>query len=160
MKSTVAIVESVHMAAIREINGLERCIVKFEDDADEKLWEQARQVVALLEGGMTQRALAAQWINVRTGKPYSKSHVVHTIEVLGHFTDQPRPRFRDAYNDVANAKPRVRESDGAPSFDFTVALSHVHDILLKIYDASSVPQRKRFISDLRAFLETIETRTY
>jgi len=63
------------------------------------------QVAALLEGGMTQRALAAQWINVRTGKPYSVMHVNYTKQALIKLTLQPRPRFRDAYNEVANAKP-------------------------------------------------------
>ena len=45
-----------------------------------------------------------QWINVRTSESYSKTHVVHTAAVWrGHFTDQPRPRFRDAYNEIADA---------------------------------------------------------
>lgn len=101
---STAIVQSVHDAGMREINTLERGIVKSEDDADAKLWEQARQIVALLEGGMTQRDLASQWINARTEKPYSVMHVNYTKQAFVQSTVQPRPRFRDAYNEVANAK--------------------------------------------------------
>ena len=97
-----AIVQSLHNAAVRGVNALEKCIVGSEDDADEKLWEQAAQVVALLDGGMTQRALAKQWINARTGEPYSVMHVNYTKQAFVQFTLQPRPRFRDAYNEVAN----------------------------------------------------------
>jgi hypothetical protein len=65
-----AIVRSVYEAEIRAINALELDILKAEDKADEKLWEQAGKVVEQLEAGMSQRALAAQWINARTGEPY------------------------------------------------------------------------------------------
>ena len=61
MKTPIpAIVESVHESDIREINSLESSIIHSEDDADDKLWQQAGRVVALLDAGMTQRALAAQ----------------------------------------------------------------------------------------------------
>lgn len=102
-REPAAIVQSVHEAEVREINALEQRIAKSEDDADAKLWEQARQVVALLEAGMSQREMAASWVNVRTGKAYSHVHVLYTVKAFGKFTYQPRPRFRDAYNEVANA---------------------------------------------------------
>jgi len=104
MKQQTAIVQSVFDFAIREINALEQRIVTAEDDADAMLWEQAGQVVAQLEAGATQRAMAAQWINVRTGEPYSAMHVNYVRQVVVKFTLQdPRPRFRDAYNEIANA---------------------------------------------------------
>jgi hypothetical protein len=97
------IVQSVFDFAIREINALEGRIVTAENDADDMLWEQARQVVDQLEQGQTQRQLAAQWINARTGEPYSQSHVLWTKRTFEQFTNQtPRPRFRDAYNAIAN----------------------------------------------------------
>ena len=105
----IAIVQSVHEADVREINALEQRIVKSEDDADAKLWEQARQVVNLLEAGMSLRDLAGLWTNARSGKPYDKHHVAFvrdTYQTSGELT--PRPRFRDAYNEVANAKPFQR----------------------------------------------------
>lgn len=106
-----AIVCSVYEPAIREINSLEQRIMAAEDDADHRLWEQARCVVEQLEAGLSQRKLADQWINLRTGEPYSKTHVVHTAAVFaGHFTDQPRPRFRDAYNAIANAGVAGKEN--------------------------------------------------
>jgi len=99
----VAIVRSVFDSAVREINALEARIVKSEDDADAMLWEQAAHVVAQLDAGLSQRELAAQWINVRKGEPYSKTHVVHTAQAYGHFNDHPRPHFRDVYNSIANS---------------------------------------------------------
>ena len=100
----VAIIQSVFDFAMREINALEGRIVHAEDDADAMLWEQAGQVVAQLKAGITQRALAAQWINARTGEPYSQSHIRNTVAVVAeYFNTQPRPRFRDAYNAIANA---------------------------------------------------------
>ncbi len=114
MNADLAIVQSVFAFAIREINALEGRIVHAENDADAMLWEQAGQVVAQLEAGRSQRQLAAQWINLRTGEPYSKTHVVNTAAVFtGHFTDHPRPRFRDAYNATANAsKAHVSHATG------------------------------------------------
>ena len=112
--SPPAIIQSVHAAALREINSLERRIVASEDDADEALWEQARQVVAQLEAGLSQRALAALWISVRTGEAYSVMHVNYVKQVwLVKSTLQPRPRFRDAYNEIANAsKPYISQATG------------------------------------------------
>jgi phage N-6-adenine-methyltransferase len=99
-----AIVRSVHESEIRAINALEQEIVKSEDKADAKLWEQAGKVVEQLETGMSQRTLAAQWISARTGKPYSVMHVNYVAKAYAvKFTLQPRPRFRDAYNEIANA---------------------------------------------------------
>jgi len=104
MKPPAAIVQSVFDFAIREINALEGRIVKTEDDADAMLWEQARQVVAQLEGGRSQRDLAKHWINGRTGEPYSQMHVSFVARLVREkLTFQPRPPFRDAYNEIANS---------------------------------------------------------
>lgn len=103
MSPAVPIVQSVFDSAIREINALDGRIVETEDDADALLWEQAAHVVAQLDAGLSQRQLAAQWINARTGEPHSVSHVNYTAKVYRvQFTEQPRPRFRDAYNALAN----------------------------------------------------------
>jgi phage N-6-adenine-methyltransferase len=103
MRTALAIVQPVVDVAIREINALEGRIVATEDDADDLLWEQASQVVAQLDAGVSQRQLAAQWINVRTGEPYSVAHVNYTAKVHRvKFTEQPRPRFRDCYNAFSN----------------------------------------------------------
>jgi hypothetical protein len=111
----VAIVQSVFDFAIREINALEGQIVASEDDANAKLWDQARTVVAQLEAGLSQRALAAQWINGRTGEPYSQSHVRNTVAVVSEYlTTQHRPRFREAYNAVSNAKTTVTKREPEP----------------------------------------------
>jgi len=101
-----AVVQSVFDFAIREINALEGRIVQAEDGADAMLWQQAEQVVAQLEAGATQRQLAAQWINVRTGEPYAQAHVSFVRQVVDKLANQnPRPRFRDAYNEIAHAAP-------------------------------------------------------
>lgn len=107
MKPRAEIVQSVFDFAMREINALETRIVKSEDDADAMLWEQARQVVEQLKApGMTQRKLAEQWINIRANPPesYSQSHVRNVAKVISEYLNtQPRPRFREAYNEIANA---------------------------------------------------------
>jgi ParB family chromosome partitioning protein len=114
MKPPAAVVQSVFDFAIREINALEGRIVQAEDDADAMLWEQARQVVEQLDAGLSQRKLAKQWINARTGKPYDEHHVRfvrQTVEQSAELT--PQPRFRDAYNAIANAsKPHVSQNTG------------------------------------------------
>ena len=90
---------------LQEINALETRIVASEDEADEALWEQAGRVVAALEGGMSQRQLAAGWINGRTKEPYSQMHVSRIKQLFETYKFQdPRPRFRDVYNEIANAK--------------------------------------------------------
>jgi phage N-6-adenine-methyltransferase len=113
MKAPAALVQSTFDFAIREINALETRIVTAEDDADAMLWEQARQVAEQLDadGGPSQRQLAKQWINARTGDAYSAMHVSYVAKVVAvKFTLQPRPRFRDAYNEIANAAPAVHVS--------------------------------------------------
>jgi hypothetical protein len=110
VKETTAVVQSVFDFAMREINTLELRVIRGEDDADAALWEQAAKVVEQLDapGGPSTRVLAAQWINGRTGKPYSQSHVVWTRKVFEQFTNHnPRPRFRDAYNEVANVGQKL-----------------------------------------------------
>jgi hypothetical protein len=116
MKATSEIIQSTFDFAIREINALEGRIVVAEDDADAMLWEQARQVVEQLQH-VSQRDLAAQWMNARTGKPYSQRHVGYVAQVFEQFTSQtPRPRFRDAYNEIANtpSKLAVHHSSESP----------------------------------------------
>ena len=109
-----AIVQSTFDFAIREINALEGRIVTAEDDADSMLWEQARQVAAQLDAGITLRDLAAQWKNVK-GEPYSYRHVGYVRAAFVKFTSQePRPRFRDAYNKTANKKLAVHHSSESP----------------------------------------------
>jgi site-specific DNA-methyltransferase (adenine-specific) len=128
MKAAAGIVQSVFDFAIREINALETRIVKAEDDADAMLWVQAEQVVAQLDAGLSQRELARQWINVRTGNPYSQSHVLWTKRTFEQFTNQsPRPRFRDCYNDVSNARTTLISpsppEDSADSVGLTDAVT-------------------------------------
>lgn len=154
----IHIVQSVYESDIREINSLEQKIVKSEDDADAKLWEQARQVAALLETGISQRQLAKQWINARTGEPYSHLHVNRVVRAFNCYASvTPCPRFRDAYNQVAHPEPATTVD---AKFDFGAALDKLHTTLIAVYDASSEYERKRLISNLRSFLTTIETRTY
>jgi hypothetical protein len=104
MKADAALVQSVFAFAIREINALEERAVQAEDNADAVWWEQAGQVVAQLNAGLSQRALARQWINTRTGKPYDERHVRFVREVFERSAElTPRPRFREAYNEIANS---------------------------------------------------------
>ena len=112
MKS--AIVQSVFDFAMREINALEGRIVKSEDDADEMLWEQARQVVAQLETGKTQADVAREWLNPRNDNlPYSQVHVSRVAKIFYTLAYKvPRPRFREAFQDIAHATPHVSQNSG------------------------------------------------
>lgn len=113
MKAPVEMVESIHESAVREINALEQRIAASEDDADAKLWEQAETVHNELEAGLSSRKLAEAWINARTGKPYDKSHVNWVRQTwLASLLANPRPRFRDAYNAIANPKAHVANNSG------------------------------------------------
>lgn len=116
-KAKTAIVQSVFDFAIREINALEHRIIKAEDDADAMLWEQARQVVEQLKAGLSTRKLAAQWFNPRNkGEAYSQRHVLIVKEAFTeYFNIQPRPRFREIYNQITNASasnPHVSQNSG------------------------------------------------
>lgn len=107
LKPATEIRQSVFDFAIREINALEQRIVTAEDDADDMLWDQARQVVEQLEAGKLQSQIAARWINVRTGKPYNQSHVSRVAQLYrnapAHTT---RPRFRKAFDEIAHGDRR------------------------------------------------------
>lgn len=87
---------------LAEIIDLERRIARADTDADSLLWQQAEHVAALRRRGMSQRNLARQWPNGRTGKPYTLRHVQVVLKVFDYCTSQPRPRFRDLYNEIAN----------------------------------------------------------
>lgn len=98
-----ALGQSVFAPAVRVINNLEQRIVAADEDADAQLWEQARLVVGQLDAGLSQRALAKQWINARTGEPYDERHVRFVRQVFEQRAElTPRPKFRGAYNDIAN----------------------------------------------------------
>jgi ParB family chromosome partitioning protein len=117
-RAPVAIVESVDVSAVREINALEERIFRHEEHADADLWEQARLVVALLDTGLSQRELARQWINPRTGEPYSQMHVSYVKQVVEKCTFQtPRPRFREIYAALSN-KPGNRFVHNSGDFEW------------------------------------------
>jgi len=118
--------------AVRAINVLERRIIRAEDDADAMLWEQAERAVGQLDGGLSQRALAAQWLNARTGKPYDEHHVRFVRKVFEQCAElTPRPRFREAYNELANSKPSKPNPDTVP-FHWINAANDVHRLCASI----------------------------
>jgi len=105
MRAATAQIQSTLDFAIREINALEGQIASAEEDADGMLWEQARQVVAQLNRGTSGRALAAEWKN-RKGDAYDEKHVRRVKKVYEKYAalkPHERPRFREAYNKIANA---------------------------------------------------------
>jgi DNA N-6-adenine-methyltransferase Dam len=111
--SPPALVESIHAHAVREINALEQRIADAEDAADQQLWEQAQLVVAQLDAGLSPRELARQWLNLRTGAPYDEKHVRLVRRVWTASAElTPRPRFRDLYNELGNAKPHLTRVTG------------------------------------------------
>jgi hypothetical protein len=121
---------------------LEQEIAEAEDDADARLWEQAARVVATLDAGMTQRALASQWVNVRTGNPYDEKHVRNVVVVWRECADlNPRPRFRDAYNEVA--RRNMADADAALEAAVRAKLEQMRDQVLAFDERTD-----RFRADL------------
>lgn len=142
--------------AIREINLLEKRIVKADDDADTMLWEQARQVVEQLEAGITDRELAKEWINGRTGKPYSRGHVYFTRMTFGQLAGQiPRPRFRDAYQAIAHAKPPKKPPEPEP-FHWMTAVGDLVETVEQMIQAWPESVRDRAPRALRNLANTLE----
>jgi hypothetical protein len=121
---------------------LEREIAEAEDDADATLWEQAERVVATLDAGMTQRDLASQWVNARTGNPYDEQHVRNVVIVWRECGDlNPRPRFRGAYNEVA--RRNMADADAALEAAVTAKLEQMRDLVLAFDERTD-----RFRADL------------
>ena len=103
MLATCPEVESPLAPGLREINDLERRIFAASADIDDAQWQQWGVVNRLLESGVSQRAVARGWINLRTGKPFSHRHVQIVVKVGGYFNFQPRPVFQQVYNKLSNA---------------------------------------------------------
>jgi phage N-6-adenine-methyltransferase len=120
-----AFVQSVFDFEMREINALEVRIVTAEDDADAMLWDQAARVVEQLRTAST-RDIARQWINTRSGELYSHMHVQR---VKATFTCNvnvtPRPRFRDAYNEIANASPQAHVGNNSGNIEWYTPREYV-----------------------------------
>jgi hypothetical protein len=64
--------------------------------------------VAQLEAGLSQRALATQWINVRGGEPYSQSHVRNIVAVVAEYSNT-QPRVATAISMLINLAREHRE---------------------------------------------------
>lgn len=100
-----------------KLNTLERSIVAGEDGVEDARWAQAEEVVRRLDKGESQRDIAATWINLRTGKPYSHNHVGYVAKIWrGNPGSQNRPLWTDAYAQAKgfnDAATRSRESQQA-----------------------------------------------
>jgi hypothetical protein len=87
------------MRTDNRLNVLELKKVQGEDAAEDARWEQAKEVCSQLDAGRTQREIAADWINLRTRKPYSHQHVSCCQRIWKRFGKVPcqdRPRWSDA----------------------------------------------------------------
>ncbi len=103
-----------------EINVLEGRIVKRGAEVDDLRWQQAERVVRMLDAGMSQRAVAAKWINLKTDKPYSHAHVGFVVAAFrGKSTSHgmTRPSFEAAYRQaqVRTEPTNLRTARGAPA---------------------------------------------
>lgn len=94
-----------------KLNVLESAILRAEDSAEDARWAQAREVATLLDRGLTQRHVAAEWINGRTDKPYSQNHVKMVAMVWRRFGEnlgfRDRPSWTDAYATVKSGSEEV-----------------------------------------------------
>jgi hypothetical protein len=93
------------------INELEAQADAAETQPSDIRWEQARQVAAALDAGMTTRQLAAEWQKA-DGTRYSQSHVMNTSKTwraFEHYSVQDRPLYYTAYN-----SPEVRGKSAEP----------------------------------------------
>jgi hypothetical protein len=97
---------------VAAINELEAQADAAETQPSDIRWEQARQVAAALDAGMTTRQLAAEWKKA-DGSTYAKTHVIYaaaTWRKFGHYSD--RPNFYAAYNS-ADVRGKSAEPKGA-----------------------------------------------
>lgn len=96
-----------------KLNTLESAIVNAEDSAEDARWQQASIVVALLEGGATQRQIAAEWYRGRDGKPYAQTHVNFVARVWRRFGDygSNRPDWTTAYYTVQQRSEEIIEPE-------------------------------------------------
>jgi phage N-6-adenine-methyltransferase len=93
------------------INELEAQADAAETQPSDIRWEQARQVAAALDAGMTTRQLAAEW-KKSDGSSYSPIHVSYTAKTwreFVHYSVQDRPLYYAAYN-----SPEVRGKSAEP----------------------------------------------
>jgi hypothetical protein len=96
---------------VAAINELEAQADAAETQPSDIRWEQARQVAAALDAGMTVRQLAAEWHRA-DGRPYSPMHVQYTAKthrMFVHYSVQDRPLYYEAYN-----SPEVRGKSAEP----------------------------------------------
>jgi hypothetical protein len=144
------------MSSIQEINALEIRITTAEDDADAMLWEQAGLVVAQLEANVSVRQLAKDWINARTGLPYSRGHVYWTKLTHGQHAGQcPRPLFRKAYEALAHAK--TAKSKRAEPFHWLLAVGDLRKTVEKIVNTWPVESRALAPRALRTLAAQLES---
>ena len=113
MKERPAIVQSVHEAEYARAQRLEVEANKHAEGEDSALWEQAAIIVGLIKAGESQREIARRLTNARTGEEYTHTHIQRVLKVALLSANDPRPRFRSAYNEVANAKPKGSEPECA-----------------------------------------------
>jgi hypothetical protein len=82
------------------LNELERAIMTAEDAAEDARWAQSEEVCRRRDAGESLRAIAASWVNGRTGEPYSHTHV-RVVELVwrrwGGKQLSTRPPFAEAY---------------------------------------------------------------
>jgi hypothetical protein len=98
------------MSIANKLNTLEKSIVSAEDSAEDARWAQAKEVVRLLDSGLSQREVAAQWINGRTEKPYEHKHVricAGAWKRFGSLETRERPTWSDAYETVQQGSKEV-----------------------------------------------------
>jgi hypothetical protein len=77
---------------------LDRQAVAAEESADEVRWRQAEEVARRLAEGETQRAVAADWLNAKTGKSVAQDHVRRYAQLWRDYErSQDRPSFAPAY---------------------------------------------------------------
>lgn len=102
---------------ILAINALEAEIAQPESIASDKRWEQAEQVWAALDAGMTQERLASEWRKPewQGGGTYTRVHVSYvarTWEVFRNYSY--KPAFYVAYNSDEVRKSRRNGVQGDP----------------------------------------------
>ena len=66
-------------------------------------------------------------MGARTGEPYSHVHVLYVAQASGKHAYQPRPRFRDAYNAVANAAKDNHRARGTGENEWYTPAEYVEE---------------------------------
>jgi hypothetical protein len=139
------------------LNELERQIVKDENSVNRLRWQQSEEVARRQDAGETYAQIAETWISLRTGAPYSGTHVHRYAQAWRkHGQDQLRPPFVEAYDKTtAERNERWKIRQGAKAKPSTLLGWATRSLVVQV-EAGRVEALWEIEEALDALLEAVE----